>query len=352
VAGVYTRAYDFAGDLQALADASPGAPLGTFDAYIDENDRIVVTNDTYAFEITSASASNWFGFQTGDASVNVSGTETLTASGEWVRGTITTQAGYVLTVDKGGTPYALIGGPALCHSIPTYVRTRNEGDVDSALVSGVYTLEDFDADEGSEPRVRWYIDGDGHVVCSYPTTLTDLGFPSASFAARLGFTGSEVPVSVGSFDVMTATYPCPGLIVPTRPAMFVRTARDQRAGSARLANGDATAVELLNAPAREVRVYVGGEASATDEEFHYLDKVLPYALPGWRFHVYQDWSDPRRAAAPRDQSYGNLYNVERGGRLGRLRAKRDPDDDVDNVASYDEGAVALRFEANHRVVLL
>jgi|GEM_PF-4344153 len=345
VAGVYTRAYDFAGDLQALADISPGAPLGTFDAYIDESDRVVITNDTYDIQVYTASSGNELGFEVGAQAPS------LQATKEWVRGPTSGSLGIGLSVKKG-PGYALLLTIPGCHSIPTYVRTRDEGDADSALVSGVYTLEDFDADEGSEPRVRWYIDGDGHVVCSYPTTLTDLGFPSATFAARLGFTGDEVPVSVGSYDVMTATYPCPGLIVPTRPAMFVRTARDQRAGSARLANGDATAVELLNAPAREVRVYVGGEASATDEEFHYLDKVLPYALPGWRFHVYQDWSDPRRAAAPRDQSYGNLYNVERGGRLGRLRAKRDPEDDVDNVAAYDEGAVALRFEANHRVVLL
>jgi len=345
VAGVYTRAYDLAGDLQALADASPGAPLGTFDAYIDSNDRVVISNDTYDIQVYTASSGNELGFEIGAQAPS------LTATLDWVRGNTSGTLGIGISVKKG-LGYALLLTIPGCHSVPTYVRTRDEGDADSALVSGVYTLEDFDADEGSEPRVRWYINADGHVVCAYPTTLTDLGFPSAAFAARLGFTGSEVPSSVGPFDYMTATYPCPGLIVPTRPAMYVRRLREQDAGARRLNDGDAASLVLLNAQGIEASVYIGGEASATDEESHYLDRVLPYAAQGMPLHLYQDWSDPRRAADSVDQSYGNLYNVERRGRLGRVRCKRDPSDEPVIEAAYEVGAVALRFEAVHRLAVL
>jgi len=342
---MWPRAYDLAGDLQALADASPAAPLGTFDAYIDTDDRVVVTNDTYDIQVYTASAANECGFEVGAQAPS------LQATKEWVRGPTSGTFGFGLSVKKG-PGYALLLTIPGCHSIPTYVRTRDEGDADSALVSGVYTLEDHDVQEGAEPRVRWYVNTDGHVVCSYPTSLTDLGWASTSFRDRLGFSGAEVPVSVGSFDVLTAAHPCPGLIVPTRPAMYVRIARDQEYGAQRLSDGDATSLQLLDAAAREVSVYIGGEASATDEERHYLDHVLPYAGPGRRLHLYQDWSDPRRAAAARTEDYGNIYNVERDGRLGRIRCKRDPEDDGPRVAEYDEGAVALRFEARHRLVVL
>ena len=47
--------------------------------------------------------------------------------------------------------------------------------------------------------------------------IASAAWVSTTFRDRLGFSGNESPVVDGSWRVITADYPCGGVLVPTRP---------------------------------------------------------------------------------------------------------------------------------------
>lgn len=341
---------DLQADMRAAWVAS-GA-LGLLSVGINSGDKLYIqVTDVGAGAtsfVVSGAATAAFGFPNGGAIASSLGR--VTAPLDWVRGPAI--AGSFLTI----TPNALAGFACPTYgygaqSVITLVRSSTLVDSDS-LLSGVassLTTNDCTAIDNTNRRVWWYVDDDGHVVCARATSGTSaLAWVSTSFRDRLGYNGTEVETTASGCAFLRATYPLPGLWVPSRPLRRCRPWYAERTATLDLTSGGMTANHIARWSGWDVEAWAsGGALGSASEERHVRDRFWRYIPLGFPVTFFQQWGDPRRARPTHeitltDVAYDLLWTSERDGRRGRLRCYRSGTDEAQRRADYEGDGVEGR----------
>lgn len=256
----------------------------------------------------------------GQTSITVGPSEYLLATSTWVRGPVTSVAP---TIDDGATSGPLVV-PAVyrAHGPMDMVRSWGSADLDDA-----YPTTNLSA----IGEARWGIDASGHVWRARQTSTTSaLSWDSLTFRDFLGFTGQEAEtVPATGLSVLTATYPCTGLLCPTRPFDIVARNREHVGAAARTSDGGWYSSTWLDHLGYTLRGYLDGPADQRDLQDHYLRRVLEYMPPGGALNVYQQWPFQTRRAlrssgvgSQQVPQYSSLYDGQTDGTYGRLLCRR------------------------------
>lgn len=321
-------------DTVNLSNRAAAATATTVAASITADDRVslLFTGATSVTLAAGAGNALWGYDAAGQVSTSDGlGNQLLIATSTWTRGNQTlTALGLTRGASSGDAPKAGI----TAHSLLDSLRSWGSADADDLNPTGNLSALDFAA--GTD-EVRWGVTADGHVFCSRVASgFSDVTWVSTSFRDALGFTGLEAGVTVGSYTTTTATYPCPGLITPSRPFDRVTRGSAWVGGASLASNGGAYSTTVLDRLPYAAEWYLDGPADRIDRQDHYLRAVLPAMPPGARVTLYQDWGDYRRAVrtadtsnpavAPRVAPYSTLYTSQQDGAYGRLLCRRDPGD--------------------------
>lgn len=256
----------------------------------------------------------------GQTSITVGSSEYLLATSTWVRGPVTSVAP---TIGDGVTSGPLVA-PAVyrAHGPMDMVRPWGSGDLDDA-----YPTTNLSA----IGEARWGIDASGRVWRARQTSTTSaLSWNSITFRNFLGFTGQEAEATPATgLSVLTATYPCTGLLCPTRPFDIVARNREHVGAAARTSDGGWYSSTWLDHLGYTLRGYLDGPADQRDLQDHYLRRVLQYMPPGGALNVYQQWPFQTRRArrssgvgSQQVPQYSSLYDGQADGTYGRLLCRR------------------------------
>lgn len=326
----YGAPKDSAVELAALWAIISTAGAGTMVMGIDENDRVYLqTSANEAFTVTPGASDPW-GWGGVVSSVAYGSGQRATATMPWTRGPLdVTVLVSQMVIEAGVGADVFPQHAARHHSLPGFLRYA-AGDADDTSTA---CLEDWenDAQDNASRRIRWGIDADGHVFCSWPSpSIADLVWnanaAATAFRAALGFTGDETAGSaVGGRKVLTAALPCPGVQV-IRRGFSQRTPR-------RVNRGEAS--ELLDGTVRGTRTSTGvehvyeldlrGTLATVDEERHFLRHVSPLLFPGAAVSMYGRWGDPRRARTIGESRTGAAVETtdkSNVGQFGGLEGRR------------------------------
>jgi hypothetical protein len=324
------------------AEAVTGTPVV---ATITADDRVSLRFTGATSVVLAAGAGNslWGYDPAGQASVSDGlGNQLLIATSTWPRGN---QVLTAIDLTRGGSSGSLPKPGITVHSLLDSLRSWGSADADDLNPTGNLSALDFTAAGGDE--VRWGVTADGHVFCSRAVSgYSDVTWVSTSFRDALGFTGLETEVIVSGYGTTTATYPCAGLLTPSRPFDTIDRGQQTRFGASLASNGGAYVTTWLDRVTYGVAMLLDGPADRIDRQDHALRKVLPAMPPGARVTVYQDWGDYRRsvraadtsnpAVAPRVAPYSALYTSQRDGEYGRLLCRRDPGESGALVAAWPD----------------
>lgn len=343
----YNAAPGFASMAYGVAQALTAATSVTVG--IDSQDRIWVLAAGLGghFTLAAGAGNAALGFDpAGQTSVTLFGGEYLVGVSDWQRGNVSNVAP---TVSDGITSGPLVLPAAYrVHSAVDLARSWGVGDADDAHpTSSLSALG----------TGRWGIDASGRVwrarnASGSPTSYA-LTWVSSSLRAFLGFTGTEAEVTTSGVAVLTATFPCTGLLCPTRPFDLVVRGRSWGGSAVQCSDGSAATATWLDQLTYRIDGYLDGPADERDLLTHWLAKVRPHMPPGALVTAYQDWGDPRRAQRNEVRSvtrpdYSRLYTGQRDGTYGRLLLRRATDDSADQLVEWParvmrRAPLSLRF---------
>jgi hypothetical protein len=190
---------------------------------IDANDKIEISS-THDFKIKFNTGSTITGntdvLGIGTSFVNTSGSATIgtpllaykvTAPAEWTRGEIVGFSYKIEEIGGGGGAFTFnFSGGA--QDLVIACRSRGNGDIDDS--TECLEAEDLIKHPGSD--IRWYLNDNGKVVCSY-ILASNITWNNSEFKKLLGFTGDEAVQSINLYSVITATNYAKGVLVPSRP---------------------------------------------------------------------------------------------------------------------------------------
>ena len=281
--------------------ASAGGGAVAWEVGIDAADRVFIRAPSTAFAsfTVTASAGNCYGFATGvTTSSTVAGYRIVTAPSAWSRGNqYPSAAPNVLSINAGATTTALTSARTRVHSLPTAMRTSSTFD---GTVSPLQSLERFDNDVGDnvQRRIRWGIDSDGRAWVSSPTVSPAFAFFGSSSALAwrrlLGFTGAEVGITGSLQTTITATYPCPLVLMLWRGMTRYQCSAQNYDGAVTLADGRARGRHIGTATLHDVGYTLRGPTSQLDQEGQALASFWPAIGRGQPCALMLDHGDPRR----------------------------------------------------------
>lgn len=251
-----------------------------------------------SFTVT-ASAGNCYGFAAGvTTSSTVAGYRIVTAPSAWSRGNqYPSAAPNILSISAGATTTALTYARTRVHSLPTAMRASSTFD---GTVSPLQSLERFDNDtaDNVQRRIRWGIDSDGRAWVSSPTVVPAFSFFGSSSALAwrrlLGFTGEEVGVTASLQTTITATYPCPLVLMLWRGLTRYQCSAQNYDGAVTLADGRARGRHIGTATLHDVGYTLRGPTSQLDQEGQALASFWPAIGRGQPCALMLDHGDPRR----------------------------------------------------------
>lgn len=341
---------DLASVINAAWSAAGGS--GTFSVGIGADDLFYITNDTVKFEVEehgglygalpvgTLAAGSPFG---------------LTATTAWQRGCVlpTDASPKLVLTQNGGTPANVTVVATSGHgvqSLPTWIRVRgSESDADD--VWDGLTLEDAEGASAGDPT--WLVGPDGRVVCTYDSGDSDIDWLDAAAMRALGFDGTEAAATSGGRKYVTATYPAPSFLAPTRGLLGCDPVVDDDTDVRRMADGTHASSAQGPYTLYTVRLRVDGRIGSAEDLDAHLRRFIAAARPGQWLTLYPQWGDRanattiargsidvRRHRDPWDvltysstvPGYSNAYTMEEGARVapfrcgGRLllqRAERD-----------------------------
>ena len=341
--------------------AATWAGAGTVVWGLDANDRVYIESDTEDFVIEAHANNTTWGFTAAEVPLVGGGAPfRQTATADWVRGVVDDKPITVTPAAAGASTIPSID--ARGQSVIHMMRGRGAiADADDINPSNSIEVRD-NAQYGTAHNIRWRLDPDGFVECSWPTSAIifdpDWGASAAAVAFRnyLGFTGDESSTTSGNLKVFRATYPCAGVLAPTRAYVSVNHAVDQTANAVQLTSGACASNLIASIAGGTVRFYLDGpqdaysDGAAADLHEHWLRSVLPHLPPGGAFELYQDAGDPRRAIRSRavnaaQSAYTVLSTSELNGDVGRLRLYRSPSDSPGRKVDW-AGALRRRVDTS------
>jgi len=297
---------------------------------INANDKIEISS-THAFRIRFDPASafvddtdvlgigtNWVLY---DGSATI-GSPLLsfkaTAPSEWLRGEIISFSYEIEEVGSGSGAF-LFNFSGGSQDLIVACRERGNGDIDD-LNSGTLEGADVTATSGD---TRWYINNNGHVVNS-SIGITALTWSDTSFRDFLGFTGDESSTSVNGYTVLTATYPCEAVLVPSRPYQQNHISTENASQSRRKIGGGYTSNYVGTYNTTVLGFDLDANLDLINLYQHFIHKFINHASKGERVNFYQVWGDSRRSLISSnvnaDQpAHDLIYTSSRNGFEGRIR---------------------------------
>jgi len=297
---------------------------------INANDKIEISS-THAFRIRFDPASafvddtdvlgigtNWVLY---DGSATI-GSPLLsfkaTAPSEWLRGEIISFSYEIEEVGSGSGAF-LFNFSGGSQDLIVACRERGNGDIDD-LNSGTLEGADVTATSGD---TRWYINNNGHVVNS-SIGITALTWSDTSFRDFLGFTGDESSTSVNGYTVLTATYPCEAVLVPSRPYQQNHISTENASQSRRKIGGGYTSNYVGTYNTTVLGFDLDANLDLINLYQHFIHKFINHASKGERVNFYQVWGDSRRSLISSDvnadqPAHDLIYTSSRNGFEGRIR---------------------------------
>ena len=287
---------------------------------INSFDKVVISCDS-SFKIRHKSGTDVLGVGSssfGSASVS------FTCPNNWTRGSDIKSAGYevVDSSDANNFTFSISSG---LNSQDLIVAIRERGttnDIDD--VNSTNCIEALDITANSNDYIKWYINDEGHVETMYYNTVSDVSWVSTTFRDRLGFSGNEI-ASGTIIKTLTADYPCPGTLFPSRPYQRHHLQTDTMTQARRKIGGGYTSNFIGSYVQSVLDFDLDALLDEKDLYRHFTNKFVEYIPTGERINFYQGWGDSRRALITSDitssqPAYDLLYTSEDNGDQGRIRA--------------------------------
>lgn len=237
---------------------------------------------------------------------------------DWVRGNCS--ASYTITKVSSGATSTWLDENRIVQDCIVYLRKRrDESDADDTCTASEPSFERLDCSNNG----RWYVNSLGHAVCTYLTSIGDITWTNTAFRDRLGFDGSETPTTSGSYSTITANFPLPCSLYPTRPVENAHYRVEQVANAKRKIGGGYVSNFVGSYLQTSLNYHVDGLLDTIDLTRHFTDQFLTYATNGERINYYQGVGDSRRsnsALSAGTTAYNKLYTSEDNGYQGRIRS--------------------------------
>ena len=298
-----------------------GSAFGTnWTITINSSDKVVISCDD-SFKIRFKSGSDDLGV--GSSSFGAASTS-FTCPNDWTRGSNIKTASYEVVDSSDANSFTFNISSGL-NSQDVVVAIRERGttnDIDD--VNSTNCLEVLDITANSNDYIKWYVNDQGHVECMYYNTVANITWVSTTFRDRLGFSGSESP-SGTTIKTITADYPLPGSLFPSRPYQRHHLQTDTITQARRKIGGGYTS----NFVGSYIQSILDFDLDALLDEKdlyrHFTNNFVGYIPSGERINFYQGWGDSRRALITSDidvsqPAYDLLYTSEDNGDQGRIRA--------------------------------
>jgi len=298
---------------------------------IDENDKLEISSDaTFRIRFNSSSTldgvTDVFGIGTTFINSNAGGSvlgpkllNLVTAPSEWLRGEIVSFS-YEIEQTSGGSNTFLFNFTGGAQDLVVACRERGNADIDD----GSNSLEAADVAAVSGDS-RWYVNNDGYVVNS-SLALSPWVWNSTDTSLRnfLGFTGQESTTTVNSYTVLTATHPCSGVLVPSRPYQRHHINVENVAQSRRKIGGGYTSNYIGSYRDSVLDFDLDARLDLIDLYQHFIHNFVPLCSQGERINFYQVWGDSRRSLITADvnsaqPAHDLIYTSSRNGFEGRIR---------------------------------
>ena len=323
---------------RGVGDNTPARAMGTFtDALstlasfnlswsvtLTADDRVKVTSDDVFTVAPLDDDVLGLGSQTAVADgLNFS----VTGSADWTRGNYRGER-YQFG-DTFGTTFdafrELSNRPWPAQDIIAGMRERGLADLDD--LSPTNCLEELMRDQGlMEARV--ILNDQGHVEV-WSMASASFSWLDTSFRDRLGFSGNETPVAMGStspdyVERLTADYAMPGCLFPSRPFQDHHYQVESVTQARRKIGGGYTS-NLIGTYTTSVLAFdLDALLDQRDLYRHFTDAFVPYCANGERVNMYQTWGDSRRSlrsalVTSTQPAYDLIYTSEDNGDCGRLR---------------------------------
>jgi hypothetical protein len=302
---------------QQIRDAATfGGSSWDIDFNYDEDKIKIIGSVDFTIAPTSASQ-DFLGFGgTVDATL-VGSKYHAEAPNDWTRGNIN-NGQYTINEVGGAGTFTFNKVQAGGQDVLAMIRTAT--DIDNVA----NTLQKIHAAAISNDNIRWLITDDGYVQLKYLTSIGSFSWDSTSFRDRLGFTGDETASTSlvsPTFDTITATYPLPGALFPSRPLenhhLMIETVSD----FGRIIGGGYTSNSRGAYTTSSLRFHLDAAQDQKDLYRHFTDNFIPYVATGEPITLYQEWGDSRRSATSVEQAgaYSSLYTIEDDGYKGRIK---------------------------------
>lgn len=344
-------------DVQSRWTANSGA--GNLAVTLNDDDQIVLTASAEDFTVSAGINNIYFGADPAGYGL-VGGSAPFVRTFDyapWVRGAqVHGSTGRLEITPAVGTAFSIPRYVGTIQSLITHVRKFDESDADGTW--STLCLEDLDntTNDTVARRIRWGIDGDGHVYTTRPSGVSAaVTWVSTSFRDRLGFTGLETESTSNGIVTLTAANPCPGCYFPTRPLETIEPITRETTGVLELSDGDICANHVGAIARWRVVFYVDGPADSRDTSRHWVERCFKeHWTRGSMLTLYQHWGDPRRALAgwqvnAEQPAYDLLYTSERDGYRGRLRCRIAADSPNERSLAW-EGALRRRLPVEMHLV--
>ena len=291
----------------------------TWSVTLTADDKVKITSDGI-FRVTNLGADE---LGLGVATAVVDGANySVTASNDWIRGIfLSPEYRFDNLLGTNFDAFRVSNDQWPAQDVVCALRERGSADLDDLAPTDC--LEELIRDQSGQ-EIRIILNDEGHVDVFYEGSFTWL---SSSFRDRLGFSGDEVPDTTtygGNVNRLTADYPLPGALFPTRPYQNHHYAVDSVTEARRKIGGGYTANLIGTYTTSALSFDLDALLDQRDLYRHFTDAFIPYAPNGERVNFYQGWGDSRRSlrsalVTSSQAAYDLIYTSEDNGDQGRLR---------------------------------
>ena len=287
---------------------------------INANDKVLISCDDQ-FAVRLLSGVDVLGV--GSSSFSSAATS-FTCPNDWIRGSVINSGTYqfVDSTSSNFFSFALQGGLNAQDLIVAIRERGTTNDIDD--VNTTNCLEALDITANTNDYIKWYINDSGHVECMYFGTVSDITWVSTTFRDRLGFSGNESP-SGSTIKTLTADYPGPGSLYPSRPYQDHHMQTQNVADSRRKIGGGYVS-NFIGSYVQSILLFdLDALLDEKDLYRHFTNQFIQYVPPGERINFYQNVGDSRRSlitsgVTANQSAYDLLYTSEDNGNTGRIRA--------------------------------
>jgi hypothetical protein len=287
---------------------------------INSSDKVLISCDD-SFKVRLKAGDDILGV--GSSTYGTAATS-FTCPNDWTRGSDLKDSQYEFQNAAGSSTFSFdITGKLNAQDLIVAIRERGTtSDIDDVNTSNNLEKLDLNANTASN-YIKWYLNDDGHVECMYSNAVGAVDWVSTTFRDRLGFSGNESP-SGTLFKTLTADYPLPGALYPTRPYQDHHMQTQTVSQSMRKIGGG-YASNFIGSYVQSILLFdLDALLDTKDLYRHFTNNFIEYIGNGERITFYQNVGDSRRSLITSginasQAAYDLLYTSEDNGNTGRIR---------------------------------